>query len=484
MKEEQKSSTTLTVIRNSAVMIAAQAIVRALMVLFATFVTRRLGSDNYGRYSLVTSIVNLFSFPADLGLSLYCIRQIARERQKGGYFISNAASIRLIAALPIAIAAPLVAAWMDYERAVVIGVAVASGGFFLLALRGVLDAMLVGYERLDYSAVLSVTEQVLFMGASVLILGWRGHFLGIIGASFLSVTVAAMLSFGIVHFRLNKFRLDLVPSEWMNLIRAALPIGLLQLFFSIALRADTFILKHWQGEASVGWYSAAYDIVFGTFIIAHGINTSVFATVSRIANVQPAKARALGQSAAKYLLLFSLPCAVGGILLGGRLIKLLYGAHFAPAGPLLGLLLCALPIRFLVGLAHNLSIAHDKVWPATMITAGDALLNVTLNLLLIPRFGAQAAAGVTILCEGIALGLLLWLLRDQALLAELRRFGPGSMMALGAMAAMIYLFRHWHVLILIGAGALTYAAVLLLCRVVNAVEIWKTAKRVLGPGDK
>lgn len=483
MKEEQTSATILTVVRNSAVMIVAQATVRALMILFATFVTRWLGSDNYGRYSLVTSIVNLFSFPADLGLSLYSIRQIARDRQQGGYLISNAASIRLVAAIPIAIAAPLVTFWMGYERAIVIGVAVASGGFFLLAVRGVLDTMLVGYERLDYSAVLSVVEQLMFMGAGVLILGWRGHFLGIIGASFLSVTVAAVLSFGIVHFRLNRFRLDLVPSEWMNLIRAALPIGLLQLFFSIALRADTFILKHWQSEASVGWYNAAYDIIFGLFIVAHGINTSVFATVSRITNVQPEKARTLSQSAAKYLLLFSLPCAIGGILLGNHIIELLYGSHFAPSGPLLGLLLCALPIRFLVGLAHNLSIAHDRVWPATMITTGDALLNVTLNLLLIPRFGAQAAAGVTILCEGIALCLLLWLLRDQDLLAEWRRSGPGSIMALGAMAATIYLFRHWHILILIGGGALTYAATLLLCRVVSLVEIWKTAKGALVPRD-
>ena len=484
MKEEQKSSTILTVVRNSVVMIVAQTIVRALMMLFATFVTRRLGSDDYGRYSLVSSIVNLFAFPADLGLSLYCIRQTARDHRKGGYYLTNAAGIRLVAAMPIAMAAPLVAVWMGYETAVVIGVAVASGGIFLLAVRGALDAMLVGYERLDYSAVISVVEQLLFMGAGALILGWRVHFLGIVGASFLSVAVAAMLSSGIVHFRLHRLRLDLVPSAWMSLIRAALPIGLLQLFFSIALRADTFMLKHWQGEASVGWYNAAYDIVFGTFVIAHGINTSVFATVSRIAHGQPGKARSISQAAAKYLLLFSLPCAVGGILLGNRIVELLYGAHFGPAGPLLSLLLCALPIRFLVGLAHNLAIAHDKVWPATIITAGDALLNIALNLLLIPRFGAQAAAGVTILCEGIALCLLLWVLRDQSLLAELRRFGPGVILALGAMAAMISIFQRWHVLILIGCGSLTYTVALLLCRVIDAAEIWKTARKTLVPGDK
>jgi hypothetical protein len=51
------------------------------------------------------------------------------------------------------------------------------------------------------------------------------------------------------------------------------------------------------------------------------------------------------------------------------------------------------------------------------------------------------------------------------------------------MAAMICLFRRWHILILIGVGALTYAATLLLCRVVSIVEIWKTAKRAFVPRD-
>ena len=109
-----------------------------------------------------------------------------------------------------------------------------------------------------------------------------------------------MLSLLVAHFRLGRLRFQVQVSAWGGLVRAALPIALLQVFFSLSLRADTFLLKHYQGDAPVGWYSAAYDIVFGLFILAQGINTAFFPTVSRIAQGEPERARALSQGSAHF----------------------------------------------------------------------------------------------------------------------------------------------------------------------------------------
>lgn len=475
---DESLTASVTVVRNSFAVITAQIVVRALMVLFSIYVTRRLGSAEYGRYSLVTSIIGFFSLPADLGLSLYCVRQIARDRQRTSYLTINAAGIRLAAAFPVALMAILMSVGLRYQSSVVVGVLVAGAGFVLLAFQLSLDAMLAGHEKLGYSALLSVVGQLLFIGMGICALQWYNGFLAIIGASFSSVVVTTTLGFGIAHFRLGRLHLHLVPSEWGGLIRAALPIALLQSFFSVALRADTFLLKQLQGDVSVGWYNAAYDIIFGLFVVANGINLSVFASVSRVSSLCPDVARSLSRTAVKYLLLFYVPCALGGILLADRIVGLVYGSHFAPSGPLLRLLLCALPIRALVGLADNLTIVYGRTWRAAGIAAGDALLNVVLNLLLIPRLGAQAAAAITILCEGIVLLLLLWVLRDQALLSGARFFGVKSVIASGVMAIVICLLWSCHVLILVGIGTLTYSAVLILGGVVSISDMWRTAGRV------
>jgi O-antigen/teichoic acid export membrane protein len=483
MAEDNRSLVaTATVVRNSTATIMSQLVIRALLVVFAAFVARRLGNEEYGRYALVTSTVYLFSFPADLGLSLYSIREIARDHHRASFYSSNSAAIRVLVAFPVATAAALLALVLGYEQVVVMGVVIAAGGFVMTAFQGSLETVLVGYERLDYAAVLHVVGQVVFMGASIWALRQQASFLVIIAASFVGIATTAALSLIVAQRRLDRLRLELSLAAWPGLIRAALPIALLQLFFSIGLRTDTFLLKRWQGDAVVGWYSAAYDIVFGLFIVANGVNMSVFATVSRISKNRTATARALARSAAKYLMLFSLPCAVGGILLADRVVDLLCGPEFAPTAALLRLLLCALPLRFLVGLADNLSIVYERAWQAAGIALGGAALNITLNVLLTPRFGAPAAAAITIISEGLVLGLLLRLLRDQALLRGLSRFSSGLGFALGAMTIAVVLLWNMHVLFIIGASAVSYAAVLVASRIVSVDEIAQVVQVVARSG--
>lgn len=484
MRSREPSSATQTIARNSAAALAAQVLVRLLLIVFATYVARQLGSEQYGQYSLVSSTIHLFSLPADLGLTLYCIREIARDHSKASFLMSNAAAIRAIAAIPLALIAILAALILGYETPVVLGIAIAGGGFLLLALQGSLEAVLVGYEKLNYFAVLNLVGQVLFMGLGVLALSRYKSFAVIIIASFAGTITTTVLSYLVARLRFGKLRLSLAPFSWPGLIRAALPIALLQLFFSVALRADTFLLKHWQGNAAIGWYSAAYDIVFGLFIVATAVNASLFPTVSRLSGPQPDTARSLAQQGAKVLLLFSLPCAVGGGLLADRIIELVFGAQFLPAGILLRLLLFALPVRFLVGLADNLSIVYERAWLAAAITALDAVLNVTLNLLFIPRYGAQAAAVIGLVCESAALGLLLWVLRDQALLAAIRRSAPAVTLALASMAVPVLLFWQWNTIILIACAAAAYGGVLLATRTLRLDEMWGLARAIVSPGGR
>jgi O-antigen/teichoic acid export membrane protein len=366
----------------------------------------------------------------------------------------------------------------------VVGITIAGGGFFLLALQGSLDAVLVGHERLDYSALLNLVGQALFMGLGAWALSWYNNLMVIIVASFAGTIATTVLSYLVARRRFGRLRLDVTQAAWPGLIRAALPIGLLQLFYSIALRADTFLLKHWQGNEAVGWYSAAYDIAFGLFIVASAVNASLFPTVCRLSDARPNAARSLARQAAKVLLLFSLPCAVGGGLIADRIVQLIFGAQFVPAGILLRLLLFALPIRFLVGLGNNLTIAYNRAWQAAGIAAFEAALNVSLNLLLIPGYGAQAAAAISIACEALALGLLLWVLRDQAILAAIRRATPAVALALAAMAVTVHLLRPWNTLILIAAGAAVYGTLLVISRTVRPGEVWALARAIVAPGGR
>ena len=69
-----------TVLRNSAVSLAAQLAIKILSFGFSVFIIRSLGAEDFGQYSAIAAFGTIFLFVADLGLSTYMVRQVARLR--------------------------------------------------------------------------------------------------------------------------------------------------------------------------------------------------------------------------------------------------------------------------------------------------------------------------------------------------------------------------------------------------------------------
>ena len=69
-----------TVARNSAFNLVAQIAIKALSFLFTVYVVRDLGPEAYGTYAAIGAFGFLFIFIADLGLSPYGVREVARLR--------------------------------------------------------------------------------------------------------------------------------------------------------------------------------------------------------------------------------------------------------------------------------------------------------------------------------------------------------------------------------------------------------------------
>src|SRR4029077_20733603 len=83
----------------------------------------------------------------------------------------------------------------------------------------------------------------------------------------------------------------------------------------------------------------------------------------------------------------------------GSIVALIYRAGFARAVPSLRVLAAALPILFLnYGLTHFL-IARDLERRNLQFAALMLVVNVTSNLLLIPRFAGPGAAWATLITE-------------------------------------------------------------------------------------
>lgn len=149
-------------------------------------------------------------------------------------------------------------------------------------------------------------------------------------------------------------------------------------------------------EADVGIYRVAFQLTSHATFVPLALHSSLFPRVSDwsahndIASIESALSGAF-----TYSLLLALPVCVGGWILGERLLYFLYGAPFAAGTPALAILL-AVPVTFVFTDLQTMSLnAMDRPRDSFRVTGVVVVVNIVLNMLLIPVFGLIGAALAT-----------------------------------------------------------------------------------------
>jgi O-antigen/teichoic acid export membrane protein len=162
------------VLKNTVAVTLGSFTLKAINFLFSVYLVRRLGGDRFGQYSIVLAFVGLFQIFAELGVSQYVMREIARDRSKTQSLFWNLVALRLILGLLGIVGITLGALAAGYSSVLVLGVFIYTWTFVLSAFEAPLETVLTANERLDYAAALQVVGQLGFviLGAIVLLSGW------------------------------------------------------------------------------------------------------------------------------------------------------------------------------------------------------------------------------------------------------------------------------------------------------------------------
>jgi len=470
------------VTRNSSAGAAAQLLIKLLSFGFAVLIVRQLGAEEFGQYAAIGAFASLFLFIGDLGLSPYAVRQVARLRDQPdgptqiNRLFNDIVSLRLILTT-FGCCVMLVSAWLSGRPWVMIGaMALTAIGMITYAVEGTSEAFLAGYERLDITAGAKVIYQIIFVTLGSLVLLQGLGYYGLIYATLISIaalTFTCWLGVRRIGIQLTWPRASL----WGPMLRASLPFGVITFALGLSYKFDSVLLNIYRSDAETGYYNAAYNLVFSMVTISTVINTSLYPSLTRQAIAAPQTLPVIYERMLRYLLIISLPIAVGGSLLAEPLVDFLFGPAYAPAAPALQIVLWTVPLMFLSEfLSYVVVVAGEEKRVARAIIMSTSF-NVALNLALLPRYGIVAAAATTVLTEALLVLQCLWFLRDT-----LRPIRWGSMLVRvgGAsilMGTMVAAAPWLPLLARIAAGALIYAALLLSLRVIGAEE-WRFLRRL------
>ena len=179
------------------------------------------------------------------------------------------------------------------------------------------------------------------------------------------------------------------------------------------MNSDTTILGFLKDDYSVGLYSVAVKIYT---IVKQVFNSVIATTIPRLAYLSKNDIRGFEELTRKILSIatvFTIPAAVGIVILREEVISLISGKNYLNAAPTLAILAAAIFFGILANiLANGVLICMGREKCVVKATVVSAVENAALNFVFIPFLSQNGAAITTLIAEMTVFGMSLYYCKD------------------------------------------------------------------------
>ena len=377
----------------------------ALVFNFLTwaYLARTLEPAQYGIIGFGTAVLAYFAVVVQLGFDAVVIREAARDPARLPALAGQLTALRLVLCA-VALAA-YVAFVVALPRPPVFRTALLALGLQLVVLATRLNWTFQAVEEMRTVATRDALVAALNVVAVVALVRRPEQ-----------VVLAAAVTAGVpligngwlwaaYHRRFGALRLSFDRTAWAALLRPALPLAASAVMIEIYVRLDQVMLEFMYSTETVGLYSAASRLTSLAQLPANVAFGAFFPAVAAVLGRMDLM-RERGRMVARSLLPVGLVIAAAGPWLAHDAIVFVNGSAYAPAAPALGWLLVNSGV-ITVNVAIGIPImAWDLQKPYMWTILGGAVVNVALNVVLIPPFGMVGASAATLAAQSTVLVLI------------------------------------------------------------------------------
>lgn len=400
-------------LRNISALLGYRVIDTLLYIALIIMLSRSLGVAAVGSYAFSLAVPGLVFLLFGLGISSLVSRDIARETSDAR--ASAGALLPLQALTGIAAFAVTALATLLMKPDSLPLVLIASLSFLISHVSQVFTMGFWGREEMHYIAAGGLVSTLITIPLALYAMTSGRGLTGVFLALLLGSAGQAVFSWLLFVRSYGTPRLRIESALWRHVALGGLPFLVKDVLLLALLKLDMVMVGSMLDSHTTGLFGAAFTILKNLLISAGLWGDTLYPRLSRLwkdnragffALLSPATLLAFAASA-----LFSLFLA----LAARPFLTLVFGQAFADAAPYLKVLLAA--GVFLVPLVVLLSAfnAADSPWKAAALALVAFCLNVALNLILIPRWGALGAAYGTALSAlataALSIAPLAWLMR-------------------------------------------------------------------------
>lgn len=379
------------VVKNASWIIVCRIIQAVLSMVVTIFTARHLGPSNYGIINYAASIVAFFAPFMQLGLNSILVQEIIENEDKEGTVIGTALVMSFISGVISILgvfAFTMVANHGDWTTIIVCVL------YSLLLLFQALEHFQYWFQAKLLSKYTSITMLIAYFIVSIykiylLFSGKSVYWFAVSqAADYAIIAIILFIIYKKVSGQRLVFSLDMAKRMFKRSKHYIIPTLMVTLYSHVGKIMLTLMLD----EASCGYYSAAVTCSgMATFVYTAIVDSVRPVIISAKKNNDESYKTSL-ISLYSFIIYLSLLESIFLTVFSGLITNILYGAEYASTAVVLQVLAWYLVFSY-IGIVRNVWIlAEGKEKYLWIINLSGASVNIILNFIFIPLFGAIGAA--------------------------------------------------------------------------------------------
>ncbi|MCI0696918.1 oligosaccharide flippase family protein [candidate division KSB1 bacterium] len=453
-------STAQRLFKNTVILTLANALQPVISFYLIVTISRVLKVDGFGEYNTILKYVAVFQIIAAFGMRNLLTREIAQNKEKAHRYLAASSNTSVAFGIASAALMSLLVMLLSDDPFVIRGTVYASLSLVAAALIEAYEGVISGFEKLSHIGYASLLENVVRVGLSLALI-YNGY--GVVALIWVYVVTRYLKPVYYFYYINKHIARPLGGIQWpviKELIGQARIFALITVCVIIYWNVDGIMLEALRSKEEVGYYSAAYRFLLLSLVLVDSFVNSLFPVMSNFFKSSGASFEMACRKSLRMLGMVTLPVAVALSLLSEKIILLFYGPAYLPAVKVLQILIWALVPYGISQIFAYALVASNNQKIDLAVNAVGMVVNISLNYLLVPRFGFIGATIATLISINFYLALQIPFVFQKLIKFEYKNMISGLVrIALAAMVMGIFIFllRHISLLAVLPLSFLIYA---------------------------
>ncbi len=360
-----------------------------------------VGAESYGIYFALFNFTFLLNIVLDVGITNFNNKNIAQNNHLLTKHLSSLVVVKLLLAIIYITLTAIIGLAIGYDYRLMKLLLILGLNQFLISFTLYLRSNLAGLHLFWVDSIVSVLDRFIMIILCLILLrvpnliGIEGpidimHF---VYAQTVAYVATSIITFVIVISKAEFFKFKLSRAFTMMIFKKSIPFAVLVMLMAFYNRLDTVMLERMlpDGAQQAGIYAQGFRLLDAANMIAFLFAGLLMPIFSRMLKFKES-VEALVKLAFLLLITPAIVVAISCWFYAAEMMKLLYIEHIEQATvvfPLLMTCFVAISTTYIFG---TLLTANGNLRELNLMATSGILINIVLNLFLIPRFQAAGSA--------------------------------------------------------------------------------------------